>query len=120
MILKFWSKIGSFHEPTCNARPTLGVKGNTLSVHVSNMRSSHESIRIAALRGEIAIDITRIAKGILARGAATQQGVLATSSSHVMREATLTLPYGIKGEEDYSNFQFILTDLLQLLYSPLN
>ena len=76
------------------------MKGNTLSVHASNMRASHESIGIAELRGEIAIDITRIAKGILARGAATQQGVLATSSSHVMREATLTLPYGIKGEED--------------------
>ena len=82
-----------------------------LSIHASNMRASHESIGIAALRGEIAIDIARIAKGILTRQAATLQGVLATSSSHdnsshdhktnnVRREATLTLPYSIKGEED--------------------
>ena len=57
-------------------------EGNTLSVHASNMRESHESIGIA-------IDITRIAKGILARGATTQQGVLATCSSHVMREVNV-------------------------------
>ena len=56
------------------------------------MRESHESIGIA--------DITRIAKGILARGASTQQGVLATCSSHIMRAVTLTLPYSTKGEED--------------------
>ena len=89
-----------------------------------SVTGSRESIGIAALRGELAIDIAKIAKGILARGAATQQGVLATSSSHdksshdqmtggVMREATLTLPYGIKGEEDDGEY-IVEVDQLEL------